>query len=383
MNFELDESQARLYEDTLAFAREAITRDMVTADERSEFFEDGWRKCADHGILASVIPREYGGRGYGALECCLMTEALGRGCADLGLVFAIGAHLFACAVPISRFGSPEQKLAYLPRMAVGELIASHAATEPEAGSDLTSLTTRAERVDGSYAITGRKRHAANAPVARLFLVYATTRPDAGWLGLTTFLLERDTPGLSVSEPYRKHGLRTAPACDVFLDDCRIAHSARLGQEGHGGAILAHSMNWERTCLLAAWAGLLGRQVDEAIAFAKCRRQFGKAIKEFQAVSHRIADMKVRLDIARLLLWKSACSLDRHPTQAFSSEAATAKLYVSEAAVQSSLDLIQIFGGVGLLAENHVERYLRDSVPSRIFSGTSEMMRNTIVRNLGL
>lgn len=384
MNFAPSDALERLYQQTLQFAREALARDIVAADERGEFFDDGWRKCAAQGILGCPTPPEYGGMGYGPVDCCLLMQALGRGCPDMGLVFCIGAHLFGCTVPIVRFGSEEQKRAYLPRMAAGELIASHAATEPGAGSDLAALTTRAERTDnGYYSLTGAKRHVGNGPVAGLFLVQATTKPDAGWLGLSTFLVERGTPGLRLAEPDRKLGLRTAPSCALFLENCRVDTNRRLGPEGHGGWIFADTMNYERTCLFAAWAGLLERQVDEAVAFAKNRRQFGRPIKEFQAISHKIADMQVRLEISRLLIWRSAWLLDRGSTQALSSQAAAAKLYVSEAVVQSSLDLIQILGGAGVLVENHVERYLRDAVPSRIFSGTSEIMRNTIARNLGL
>ncbi|MEZ4361189.1 MAG: acyl-CoA dehydrogenase family protein [Kofleriaceae bacterium] len=381
MDFSWNQEELELRDATVAFCRRRLgASDFSQRERRSEFSRSEWRLCGEQGLLGVTIPDEYGGMGQSPLVGTLVMEAFGYGSEDLGLAFSVAAHVFACAVPIVEFGTEEQKRCWLPRLTSGEVIAAHSITEPEAGSDIFAMKTRAERAGDHYVLNGTKCFATNAPAAGLFLIHAVTDPRKRFFGLDAFLVEASTPGLVIGEPYEKVGLRTSPIGDLYLNDCVVPASARLGGEGAGAPIFTVSMTWERTCLFAIYVGAMQRQLEAAIAHARERKQFGQAIGTFQAVAHRLVDMKVRLEAARLLLYKSAWNLTRgddEPIDAF-----IAKLFVSEAAVQSALDAIQVFGGSGVV-QGRIERYLRDAIPARVFSGTSEIQRNNIARALGL
>ncbi len=381
MDYSWTPEQDELYAGILRFARENLNATTLERDRTRRFGEEEWKKCAGFGLAGLCIPRESGGLGLDCLSTARALEALGRGCSDGGLGFSLSAHLFACAVPVHLHGSPDQKERYLARLASGEWIGANAITESEAGSDAFALKARARKEGDGYVISGEKSFVTNAPVARLFLVYASTAPENGFLGISAFLVERDTPGLKAGRPMETTGLTTSPISSLYLDDCRVPASALLGREGAGGSIFKDSMGWERSCLFAFWLGALERQLEETVDHAKSRRQFGHPIGSNQAVSHRIADMKLRLEAARLLLyracWERAAG---HPSEL---AASLAKLAVSEAFVASSLDAVQIFGGSGVMQEIGIERYLRDALPGTIYSGTSEMQRELIARALGL
>lgn len=381
MDFSWTKEELELRDATVGFCRRHLgATDLDQRDRHSEFSHREWQMCARQGLLGVTTPEEYGGTGQSALVGALVMEAFGYGSEDLGLAFSVAAHVFACAAPIAEFGTAEQKQHWLPRLASGEVIAAHCITEPEAGSDIFAMKTHAERVGDRYVLNGTKCFATNAPAAGLFLVHAVTDPRRHFFGLDAFLVEASNPGLVVGAQYEKVGLRTSPIGDLYLNDCVVPESARLGGEGAGAPIFTVSMTWERTCLFAIYVGAMQRQLEEAIAHARERKQFGQAIGTFQAVGHRLVDMKVRLEAARLLLYKSAWNLTRGHDDPV--DAAIAKLFVSEAAVQSALDAIQVFGGSGVV-QGRIERYLRDAIPARVFSGTSEIQRNNIARALGL
>jgi alkylation response protein AidB-like acyl-CoA dehydrogenase len=345
------------------------------------FTPEEWKLCAGLGLLGLSIPKEYGGQGCGFLATGRAAEAFGRGAPDMGLVFAALAHLFACAMPIAEYGHEELRREMLPRLSSGEWVGANAITEEGAGSDATRLATRADRAGADYVLTGEKSFVSNGPVADVFVIYAMTRPDLGYLGVDAFAVERGTPGLTVGEPFGKLGLDRCPAGSLRLDGCVVPARRRLGGDGQGAAIFQDAMRWERTCLFAAYAGRLERLTELSVGHARTRIQFGRPVGRNQAVSHRLARMRVRLETARLLLWRACWLLDRNePARA---EIAMAKLVISEAAVESSLDAIRVFGGDGIRADAGIERELRDAVPSLIFSGTTEMQLELIVRELGL
>jgi len=379
MDFELTAEQRKRYADIL----EAVP---TLASDREEtdghFGRARWREAARLGLTGLCLPLDYGGGGLGALDTAFCLEAFGRGCSDTGLVFAVCAHLLAGAVPIRDFGSAEMRERLLPGLASGELIAANAITEDDAGSDTSRLGVTACRDGDGYIIDGEKSFVSNAPVADVLVAYATTSPGSGFLGISAFVVSRDTPGVSVGEPLAKMGLGSCPASRVSFQRCQVPASSLLGEEGQGSAAFAHSMAWERTCLFAAYVGVMDAQLERCIAHARSRRQFGRPIARFQAVSHRIAVMKQRLESARLLLYRACWLLDQQ-RDAYLAAVALGKVAVSEAVVSNSLDAIQIFGGTGYLAEAGVERYLRDSVPSTLFSGTSEIQREIIAREAGL
>jgi hypothetical protein len=266
-------------------------------------------------------------------------------------------------------------------MAEGKLIGGHAMTEPDAGSDAYSLRTRAVADGDDYILNGAKTFISNAPIADVLLVFATTNPKRGWAGVTGFIVPTDTPGVSISAPIEKLGLKTSPTGEVVLQDCRVPASSILGKVGGGTAIFNAEMEWERSCLFAAHLGAMERQLQTCVRYARDRKQFGQSIGKFQGVSHKIADMKVRIELAELILHKVAWLKTQGKRTHM--ESAISKLFVSEAYVQSSLDAIQVHGGYGFMSEFEVDRDLRDAIGGKLYSGTSEIQRNIIASLLGL
>jgi alkylation response protein AidB-like acyl-CoA dehydrogenase len=381
VRFELSEEQQKLQDAAVAFARGSLVSDMVERDREAHFDRDAWRRCAEFGVLGMPIPQDYGGLGLGLSELLAVMEGLGRGTRDQGLLFSLNAHLWTNSIPILLYGSDEQRRKYLPGLCDGSIVGANAASEPDAGSDIFSMRTRATRDGDHYVLNGSKTFVTNAPVADLFVAYATVNPSLGATGITGFIVERNTPGLIVSRKLQKMGLRTSPMAEVIFEDCRVPIAQRLGREGRGVTVFECSMEWERGCILASCLGVMQRQLEECVSHARSRKQFGKPIGKFQSVANRLVDMKVRLDTCRPLVYRIGQLKDAKKDATV--EAAVAKLYVSESFVKSCLDAVQVFGGYGYMAEQQIERDLRDSVGSTLYSGTSEIQRNIIARGLGL
>jgi alkylation response protein AidB-like acyl-CoA dehydrogenase len=372
--------RSRLALEAREFAEQRLNP-VVRRRETQHFSAEEWRLCGEAGLLGCSIPERYGGGGHDALAVAWILEGFARGCCDAGLVFSVCAHLLACAMPIAEHGDEELRDQVLPRLATGEWIAANAITEQDAGSDVFALSTRAVRDGDRYLLTGAKSYVTNGPVADVLVLYASTEPAHGYLGITAFVVDAGAPGLSRGPHFEKIGLTGAPVCEVRLRDCPVHERYRLGPEGGGAAVFHGSMDWERACLFAQYLGIMERQLDEVVAFAKERRQFGKALGRHQAVAHRVADMKLRLDAGRLLLHR-ACWM-KSQGQECSREISLAKLAISEGAVQSGLDAIQIFGSRGITRDGGVATALCDAIPSTIFSGTSEIQRDLVARRMGL
>lgn len=254
-------------------------------------------------------------------------------------------------------------------------------TEPTSGSDAFSMLATAKRTGDGFTLNGTKTFITNAPVADVFVVFASTDATKGFAGISALLVDRNTPGVTVGAPFHKMGLRTSPMSEVVFTDCEVATDGLLGPEGAGAAIFNHSMDWERSCILASVVGTMQRQLERSIAYAKERKQFGRPIGTFEAVSHRIAEMKLRLETSRLLLYRLGW-LKQNGSPA-PLDSALVKLHLSESFLRSSLDTLQILGGYGYMTESEIEREVRDAVASRIYSGTSDIQRNLIAAHLGL
>ncbi len=379
MDFELTTEQQEIQKAAIDFARRELNDGIIERDETRTFSHDGWKKCAEFGVLRLPIPEEHGGSGVGPITAVAVMEGLGYGSRDQGLLFSINAHLWTTSIPILTYGTPEQKAKYLPGLCDGSLIGANGASEPGAGSDIFSLRTRVDKDGDSYVLNGSKIWVTNAPVADLFVVYATLDPARGVMGICGFILDKDTPGLAVGRKLDKMGLRTSPMAEIFLKDCRVPATARLGREGFGGESFHCSMAWERASILATCVGTMRRQIEKCIEYARSRKQFGQAIGKFQSVANRIVDMKLRYETARLILYKVGWLLEQG--KAADMDAAMAKLYVSEAFLASCLDAVQIHGAAGYMTELELERELRDAVGSRLYSGTSEIQRNIIAKGL--
>jgi alkylation response protein AidB-like acyl-CoA dehydrogenase len=376
----LTPEQQELQQAAIEFARAELADD--PDDERHERFNrTGWDACGRFGVFAMPIPQEYGGLGLGLSPLLAVMEGLGYGTRDQGLLFSINAHLWTNSIPILLYGTEEQRQRYLPRLSSGALVGANGASEPDAGSDVFAMRTTARRDGDDYILNGTKTFVTNAPVADLAVVYATIDPALGATGITAFIVERSSPGLSVGAKFDKLGLRTSPMAEMIFDDVRVPAANRLGREGRGVGVFESSMEWERGCILATSLGVMRRQLEACIAHARSRKQFGKPIGKFQSVANRIVDMKVRLETCRPLVYQIGRLKDRKKSAV--QEAALAKLHVSDSFVKSSLDAIQIFGGYGYMREQGVERDLRDAVGGSLYSGTTEIQRNIIAKTLGL
>ncbi len=381
MDFSLSQEQLDLQQAVIKFAERELSDDLVHRDARGEFSRPLWQKCAGFGIQGLPIPEPYGGSGFDALTTILALEALGYACQDNGLLFSLNAQMWSFELPIWKFGREEQKLRFLPRLCEGSMIGVQAMTEPGSGSDAFGLRTTAEKRGDRYVLNGSKTFVTNAPVADAFLVFARTDLAKAFAGISAFVVERDTPGLSVGKEMHKMGLRTSPMGELALNECAVPEENLLGPRGAGATIFQVSMDWERTLILACAVGTMRRQVERCVSYAKERTQFGQPIGKYQAVAHRIVDMKIRLETARLLLhrvgWLKA---NGKRTRV---ESAMVKLYLSECFLHSSLDAVQIHGGYGYMAEYGFERDLRDAVGGRMYSGTSEIQKNIVAAGLGL
>jgi alkylation response protein AidB-like acyl-CoA dehydrogenase len=382
MDFSFTEEQQSLRENIIRFAKEKLNEAVVERDREQRFSRELWRKCGEIGLQGLPVPEQYGGSGLDALSSAIALEAFGYGCHDGGLVFSLCAHLLSCVVPLWQYGNEEQKQRYLPRLCNGTLIGVHAMTEPGSGSDAFALRTKAEPDGTGFRIKGTKTFISNAPIADLVIVFAVTDANKGYYGgVTAFLVENGTPGFVVSQKFEKMGLRTSPIGEIVFEDVYVPAEAVLNSVGAGSTLFTQAMDWERICLFAGHIGTMERLLEQSIMYARTRTQFGQPIGKFQAIAHRIVDMKVQLEAARLLTYRAAWRLGR--AKHVSLDASMAKLFVSESLVKAALDTVQIHGGYGYMTEYELERALRDAVGSTIYSGTSEMQRNIIARWLGL
>lgn len=381
MDFSRSADEEALYQQTLQFAVETLNGDVIARDHASHFPRDLWQECAAHGVLGWFMPADLGGAGYSAQTSAYLMEALGQGSWDNGLTFALGAQLWSVQKAILQFGTAEQIQNYLPAMIQGDIISAFAITEAGSGSDAFALQTTALREGDDFVLNGEKCMITLAPVADVAVVFAVTNPDAGQWGLSAFLVDTDSKGCVLSSNVPKMGMRTVPFGNITLTDCRVPAAQMLGGEGSASSIFNTSQSWERSLVLAPQLGAMQRQIDSCVSFAKERKRAGQSIGKYQAVSHRIADMRIMLETSRLLLYKSAYLLDAGRQSV--TEAAIAKTHISEAFVRICQDAIAIHGGSGYLTQNQLERQSRDALAATIYGGTLDIQRNIIAGMLGV
>ena len=346
------------------------------------FDRSWWDAAAAFGVQGLITPAELGGAGATTVEALLTFEGLGLGSGDDGVVFALAAQVFSMQRALLSAGSPAQLKRWGPALARGEAIGAFAMSEPESGSDTASITTTATPIaDGGYRIDGVKAWVTLGSVCDLVIVFAHTDPSLGRWGITAFLVDAGQPGVVRGPEIAKLGLESCPFTTMTFADCVVGPDDVLGAPGAGAAIFSDAVNSERAFLYAAQLGATERTIDRAVERARHRTQFGQPIGRFQAVSHRIADMKLRHEAARLLVYKAGIlhDLGHDVTMA----AALAKLQASETAVSSALDAIQIFGAEGYTEDAGLGRQLRDSIGGLSYSGTSDIQRNIIAGLLGV
>ena len=376
MDFALSEEQQSLYSTIAAFAREVVEPGAAGRDQEGRFDRDVWEACGRVGLTGMCIGEEWGGSGAGALDTGIALEALAYGGHDAGLGLSLGAHLVIGSKPIETHGTDEQKQRYLPKLASGEWIGAWGITEPDHGSDTSGITTRAVQDGSDWVINGTKTFITNGPVCDVFTVIART----GEAGMTAFIIDAGTPGLSVGNHLDKMGNRSSPTSEMVMQDVRVPDSQRLGEVGTAQwAIGFECFSWERTVMLGSAIGGMQRTLEDSIAYAKQRQAFGKPIAHFQTIAHKLAEMKINLESARLMLRYGAWKKDRGMDHQV--EASMAKAYIGKCALENADSAIQIHGGWGYIKDFPVERAWRDAKLSTLGGGTTEIQKVIISRIL--
>jgi isovaleryl-CoA dehydrogenase len=378
-NFDLGESADMIRESTREFAEGEIAPRAAEIDRANLFPRDLWPKMGALGLHGITAPEEYGGLGLGYLEHCVAMEEVSRASGSIGLSY--GAHSNLCVNQITRNGNEDQKRRYLPKLISGEHVGALAMSEPNAGSDVVSMTTRAEKKGERYVVNGAKMWITNGPVADTLVVYAKTDPSAGPRGITAFLIERGMKGFSNGAKLDKVGMRGSDTSELVFEDCEVPEENVLGQVGRGVAVLMSGLDYERVVLAAGPLGLMQCAMDVVLPYVHERKQFGQAIGSFQLVQGKLADMYVAMNAARAYVYAVARACDRGETTR--EDAAGAILYAAERATSVALDAIQLLGGNGYTNDYPTGRILRDAKLYEIGAGTSEIRRMLIGRELFL
>jgi alkylation response protein AidB-like acyl-CoA dehydrogenase len=343
--------------------------------------KDVWRAAGEFGLFRNPFPEADGGLGATVHSVVRMLEAMGYGSGNNGLLFSFGAHMWAVIKPIIDFGSEEIKRTYLTGLLDGELIGAHAASEFGAGSDVMAMSTRFIETEGGYLINGTKAWVTNAPIADVFIIFATEDPRLHFRGISAFVVPKETQGLSVLPPERKIGLHNSLMAQVVLEDCLVPKKNLLGVRRRGQSIFQDSLSFERGLILVPYLGVMRRQIEHCIRYSNERYQFGRSIGKNDAVSHRIAGMVQRYALAKLLALEAAGKLYEHREPSL--YAALCKLTLSEAIAANSQDVIRIAGAPGFMKDSHMDTDVIDSLGGLIYSGTSEMQKNIISAHVGV
>jgi butyryl-CoA dehydrogenase len=376
MNFQLTDEQEMLRAMTRAFASGEIVP-IAREIDRTEIIPDSLRKkLRENGFFSLLIPREYGGLESDAISYVVVMEELSRASAAVGITVSV--HNSVAAGPIQVFGSPAQKARWLPALSE-KLLGAFALTEPGSGSDSAALSTRAARDGNEYVLNGAKTFVTNGQYADLFVLMARTSQESKHRGITAFLVERGSPGLTIGKAIEKMGIRGSDTVELILEDCRVPVENRLFEEGHGFRVAMQTLDGGRIGVAAQAIGIAQAALDSAVRYARERIQFGKPIAEFQAIQWMIADTKAQIEGARLLTLRAAWLRDRG--MAHGPEAAMAKLVASTAAREAANHAVQIHGGYGYTKEFDVERYYRDAKVTELYEGTSEIQRIVIANAL--
>ena len=377
MNFALGEEIEALREMTHRFAQDRIAPRAAEIDSSNEFPADLWKELGDMGLLGVTVPEEYGGAGMGYLAHTIAVEEIARASASVSLSY--GAHSNLCVNQLKLNGSEEQKAKYLPRLISGEHVGALAMSEAGAGSDVVSMSLRAEKRNDRFILNGSKYWITNGPDADTLIVYAKTDPDAGSRGLTAFLIEKEMAGFSTSPHFDKLGMRGSNTGELIFEDVEVPYENILGEEGKGVNVLMSGLDYERVVLSGIGIGIIHACLDVVMPYMHERKQFGKPIGEFQLMQAKIADMYTAMNSARAYVYAVAQSCDRG--EVTRQDAAACVLYASEQAMVQSVQAVQAMGGAGYLSDSPVSRLMRDAKLMEIGAGTSEIRRMLIGREL--
>ncbi len=377
MKLELNDQQKMIKKMVREFAEKEIEPIAQELDEKGEFPHKILKKMAKLGLLGIVIPKEYGGAGLDTISYAAVIEEISKKCASTGVITSV--HNSLVSYPIMKYGTDEQKKKYLPILAKGEKIGAFAGTEPNAGSDLGAMQTRAELKGDKYIINGDKTFITSGPEAGIFIVFAATDKEKGAKGLSAFIVENTYKGFKVGGIFDKMGINANLVSELVFENMEVPKENLLGKEGDGFKIALSTLDGGRIGIASQAVGIAQAALEESIEYAKQRQQFGRPIAKFQAIQWMIAEMATKIEAARFLLYNAASAKDKGGR--FSKEAAMAKLFASETAMDAVIKGVQIHGGYGYTKEYKIERLFRDAKITEIYEGTSEVQKMVIAGSL--
>ena len=377
MQFDLNEDQRMIREAAREFAEKEIKPIAAKLDEEAEFPAEIVRKLGELGFMGMMVPEKYDGAGMDSVSYAIAVEEISRADASTGVTVSVNNSL-VCQ-PILDFGSEDQKKKYLPELGTGAKLGAYSLTEPEAGSDAGNIQATAVRDGDEYIVNGTKIFVTNGGAADIVVLFASTDKELGSRGLSAFIVEKGFPGFSVGKKEDKMGIRASVTNELVFEDCRVPGENLIGEEGMGFKIAMTALDGGRIGIAAQAVGIAQACLEESVRYSKERKQFGKTISSFQAVQWMLANMATKIEASRLLTYKAAYVKDQG--KRFSKDAAMAKLFASEAAVDAAVDAVQIHGGYGYMKEYVVERLFRDSKITEIYEGTSEIQRLVIAAHL--
>ncbi|MHB8670184.1 MAG: acyl-CoA dehydrogenase family protein [Acidimicrobiales bacterium] len=359
------------------FAEERLGPRAAEVDRTGEYPWDNFEAVRAMELPALGLPVEHGGAGADHVTQALMVEELSRVCASTSLIVLISK---LGMIPVMNWGSEPLKARYLPRVASGESQASYCLSEPDAGSDVASMKTRAVRDGDHYVITGTKYWITNAGISDLYTVFAKTDPDGGHRGMSCFVVERDW-GVKVTKLEDKLGVRGSPTGEILLDEVRVPVENRVGEEGQGFYIAMSTLDRSRPTIGAQAVGIAQGAIDYAAGYLKSRQQFGRPIAEFQGLQFMLADMAMRTEAARMLVYRACAMVDEDPTGELTTAGAMAKCFASDVAMEVTTNAVQLLGGYGYTKDFPVERFMRDAKVTQIYEGTNQIQRVVIAKGL--
>ncbi len=378
MKFTLDSNQKLIQDMVREFATNELEPNAADIDISGEFPMANIKKMAELGLMGMIVPESYGGGGMDFLSLAIAVEEISKACASTGVIVAVNQTL--TAYPILKFGTDEQKKKFLPLLASAKKIGAFGLTEANAGSDPAAMETTAKLEGDHYVLNGSKRFITSGGEAGIFIIFAITDKEKGYKGISTFIVERDTPGFSLGKHEDLMGLRATANCELLFDDCKVPKENLLGEEGQGFKIALNTIDTSRIDIGAQAVGIAQAAMDAAVKYSKERKTFGKPICEYEMIQSKLAEMATRIESARLLVFKAAAMKDEG-VEKYTKEAAMAKYMASEACMYTVREAIQVYGGYGYTKDYPVERFFRDAKVMEIYEGTSEIQKIVIARSL--
>lgn len=377
MDFNLNKKQALFQQMIREFAEKEVKPMAAEIDEQERFPMETVKKLGKIGVMGIPVPTQYGGAGGDNLMYSIAVEELSRCCATTGVV--VSAHTSLCVAPILEHGTEEQKMKYIPKLASGEWIGAFGLTEPNAGTDAAMQQTMAVLDGDHYVLNGTKIFITNANYASVFVVFAMTDKSKGNKGISAFIVEKDFPGFSIGKKEKKLGIRGSATAELIFENCIVPKENLLGEEGKGFAIAMKTLDGGRVGIASQALGIAQGAMDETVKYTKERKQFGRSIAQFQNTQFRMAELETKVQASRLLVRSAAFKKDQHVP--FSADAAMAKLFAAETAMEVTTKAVQFHGGYGYTRDYPVERMMRDAKITEIYEGTSEVQRMVIAGKL--